>query len=106
MQTDALVKTQAGSLYLRKLCRHFAHRVPVTIADNQGVLEFPFGRCRIVAAPEQLRLSLSITDPDSLETAERLIAVHLQRMAPKELLEINWVREPGAADSVDLASSQ
>ena len=31
MQTETRVTTTSGEVYLKKLCRHFAHKVPATL---------------------------------------------------------------------------
>ncbi|WP_317932971.1 DUF2218 domain-containing protein [Halioxenophilus sp. WMMB6] len=92
MQTQANVKTASGELYMKKLCRHFAHKVPATVNGAQGLIEFPFGRCRLDATGEQLHLAIDLTDSELVERAEQVVGSHLLRMAPKEALEVNWQR--------------
>lgn len=92
MQTEAVVPTQAGALYLKKLCRHFAHKIPATISHGQGMLEFPFGRCRLEASDDHLRLAITLPNAADSDKAEQVLGEHLQRMASKESLEIQWTR--------------
>lgn len=92
MQTEALVQTQSSELYLKKLCRHFAHKVPATVDGTKGIIDFPFGRCRLHANSDHLALAIDLKAADTLAVAERVVGEHLQRMASKETLAINWVR--------------
>ncbi|MYM62348.1 DUF2218 domain-containing protein [Pseudomaricurvus sp. HS19] len=92
MRTHTLVKTQFGELYLRKLCRHFAHKVPATVTGAQGLIEFPFGRCRIYAGADHMSLTVELLDREQAPNAEDVVGSHLQRMASKEELDVQWER--------------
>jgi len=92
MQTESYVSTASGALYLRKLCRHFAHKVPVTLSEQNGLIEFPFGRCRLEVLADQLRICIHLTNPREVEVAEDVVARHLLRMAPQEELTVAWER--------------
>ncbi len=92
MQTRASVMTGNGVILLRKLCRHFAHKVPTTIADTQGIIDFPFGRCLLAANEGRLDLSISLGAALDAEKAEQVVGDHLQRMSRDEDLAIQWVR--------------
>ena len=54
----------------RKLCRHFAHKVPVMLTETRGRSEFPFGPCRIEADPEQARFSIDVREDYEVVRAE------------------------------------
>lgn len=92
MMTEATVKTEFGALYLKKLCRHFARKVPTTMSDSQGRIEFPFGPNRIDIDDEQIHLQIEVNDPAEIDRAEQVVADHLIRMAHKENLTVQWVR--------------
>lgn len=92
MQTQTHVPTESGQLYLKKLCRHFAHKVPATVTGDQGIIEFPFGRCLIDTTKAYMRFRVDVGDESQVSTAERVIGEHLQRMAPAERLKIDWQR--------------
>lgn len=94
MHTEALVKTQSGELYLKKLCRHFARKVPATLSEGRGILAFPFGRCLLEAQADHLRMAVDLYDAAKAPDAERVLGDHLQRMARNESLELQWTRSP------------
>ena len=93
MQTQAHVSTESGQLYLKKLCRHFAHKIPATVTGDQGIIEFPFGRCLIDTTEECMHFRMEVGEETQVPTAERVVGEHLQRMAPAEKLEIRWQRD-------------
>lgn len=96
MRTETIVNTELGALYLKKLCRHFARRVPVMMSGTQGRIEFPFGPGRINAEDQQMHLQIEVSDPADIDRAEQIVAEHLIRMAHKEDLTVQWVRNAAA----------
>lgn len=92
MISTAKVSTQHGELYLKKLCRHFAHKVPATILGSQGRIDLPFGHCRIDAGEGHMLLHLDIENVDDVSRAEQVIADHLLRMANKDEPSVYWHR--------------
>lgn len=95
MHTETLVKTPSADLLLKKLCRHFAHKVPATINGDRGIIEFPFGRCRLEADVGHLRMAIDLRDAEEAAKAEHVLGDHLQRMASKEALDVQWTRSAG-----------
>ena len=91
-QTRAMVNTGNGAVLLKKLCRHFAHKVPTTLTEEQGIIEFPFGRCLLTATASQLDLTIEVGNPDDTDKAEQVVGSHLQRMSREEELTVNWNR--------------
>ncbi len=95
MRTEATIHTQIANsapLYMKKLCRHFGHKVPVNITDDQGIIEFPFGRCHITTTDQSLHMAINVSREEDLERAQSVVGDHLQRMAPKETLQIHWAQ--------------
>lgn len=92
MITQATVQTAFGGLYLKKLCRHFAHKVPATLTESQGRIEFPFGACRIDVDPEQMHFSIEVHEEDEVMEAEEVLKDHLLRMANRDQPLVEWHR--------------
>jgi hypothetical protein len=89
----ARVKTPKARGYLTQLCKHFAHKIPASFADNHGVIQFAAARCELNAAAETLlQIECSAPDDNQLCTVEDVVERHLRRFAFKELLSIRWVR--------------
>ena len=43
LTTTAFVRTDTPARYISRLCKHFAHRIPVSFDEHQGRIEFDFG---------------------------------------------------------------
>lgn len=99
MQTQATVTTENASSLTKKLCRHFAHKVPTTLQGDQGIIDFPFGRCRIDAHPDQLVMNIQLKKSESADKAEEVLGKHLIRMGHHENLQVDWVRSEHPAVS-------
>jgi hypothetical protein len=90
--SEARVDTARASRYLGQLCKHFAHRIPVTHTAEQGRVEFPFGICLLEAGPERLILRAQASDAEALAQVEDVVARHLERFAFRDKPEICWYR--------------
>ena len=93
MRTTADVQTKFGPSYLKRLCRHFSHKVPTEFDDNHGRIEFPFGVCTIDATGESMILAVELPDSKEVDRAERVVGDHLVRMANKDEPVVEWVRD-------------
>jgi len=90
----ASIRSEKARGYLVQLCKHFAHKIETTHADNRGRLAFDGGVCDLNAAdPNVLIAQVSTSDPAKLATLEDVIERHLKRFAFKEELSVQWVRE-------------
>ncbi|WP_207884813.1 DUF2218 domain-containing protein [Pseudomonas sp. 30_B] len=87
----ATVATPDASRYLKRLCNHFAHKLPVELTENRGVLRFDFGTCRLHATPEALLMDAEAADSEALERLQNVVVSHLDRFAWKEgQLPVDW----------------
>ena len=90
MQAVATVQTEFGDAYLKRLCRHFAHKIPAMNEGRTGRIEFPFGVCHIDVTDTEMRFRVEIDDPDHLDRAKRVLEDHLTRMANRDEPEFQW----------------
>jgi hypothetical protein len=87
----AEVATDRASRYLQQLCKHFAHKLPVTFDPTQGRIEFSIGTCKLAATPNLLTMQAEAADETNLAQLERVVASHLERFAFREELKVAWV---------------
>ncbi|WP_458524396.1 DUF2218 domain-containing protein [Onishia taeanensis] len=92
--THARVATDHPSTQLKKLCRHFAHKLEVSFDDAQGEIRFPIGLTRLEVHDRTLVLIGQADDEARLEQLKKVTADHLVRFANKEALTVDW--QPGA----------
>jgi uncharacterized protein len=90
LQTAAEIQTEHASKYLQQLCKHFAHRRPVTFDPKSGEIDFSTGQCRLAAEETVLRITLTAPDAAHMEQLEDVVVRHLVRFAFRETLEIAW----------------
>ena len=90
LHSEARVATSLPRRYLTQLCKHFEHKLPVSIDGSVGRIDFAAGICRLEAAEDALVLRTEAPDPDSLHRLEDVVARHLARFAFRENLEIAW----------------
>ena len=92
MITQSTVSTIHGTAYLRRLCKHFAHKIPATWDDSEGRIDFPFGVCSIDVDENEMRFSIDVADPGDVERAEEVVGGHLVRMANRDDPVVEWIR--------------
>ena len=94
--SEARVATASARRYLGQLCKHFRHKLPVTLDETTGGIAFPMGRCDVAAEDGALVLRASATTAEDLAKLEDVVARHLVRFAFREELAIDWARAPAA----------
>jgi hypothetical protein len=88
-QSISYIQTAKADSYLRQLCRHFGHKVPVEFDNQQGLISLPFGTCDLQARAGALTMTVW---GDDIEKLEQVIGSHLERFAFRESLDVTWER--------------
>ena len=90
--SEARVPTATPRRYLGQLCKHFGHKLPVTLSEARGRIAFPGGVCTLDAdEAETLVLRVTASDEAALASLEDVVARHLERFAFRDELEVRWV---------------
>lgn len=90
LSAEARVPTAVPKRYLAQLCKHFEHKLPVTLADHRGQIEFSAGTCSLWTEGEVLAMRVTAADEASLATLQDVVARHLIRFAFREEIQIDW----------------
>ncbi len=94
--SEARVALDQPARYLGQLCKHFAHKLPVTLEEARGSIAFPMGTCRLEAAEGLLLLRAEAEGDEALERLQEVVGRHLLRFAFRTPPAIDWrPREPG-----------
>ena len=86
----AQIQTELPRRYMSQLCKHFEHKLPVTLKDSHGQIAFPFGTCLLSVDDHHLILQARADDAESLAKTEDVVARHLLRFAFRTPPEIVW----------------
>ena len=92
-------KTENAERYLGTLCKHFGHKVPVTLEPGSGRIELPFGQCTLSANAAGLRLTATAPDQLQLDKTIEVISSHLERFAFRENPTLDWTYPDNSADN-------
>ena len=84
----AHIQTEQAERLILRLCKHWGHKFPVQHSERHGEIELPMGICRL-SADNGLDVELA-GDAAQMEKFREVVADHLQRMAAKETLAIQW----------------
>jgi uncharacterized protein len=85
------VQTETAGAYVRKLCKHWSHKLQVRYDEQSGEINFPMGYCELDARqPGKLLIYPVAADAAALQTIQQVVGSHLQRFATRETLTIEW----------------
>ena len=88
--SEARIATKLATRYLSQLCKHFAHRLPVTLEDTTGSITFGMGICNLASSPDTLVLRATSETAEQRGELEGVVARHLERFAFREPVTIVW----------------
>ena len=97
LHAEAWWETGSAARYMSQLCKHFAHKVPVTLNERDGQMIFSAGVCDVAAEEKGLRMRVSAEDETGLQQVQSVVIRHLQRFAFRDMTEedaaaIVWTR--------------
>ena len=84
------IPTEHASRYLQQLCKHFAHKRPVTFDEQSGEISFSVGDCRLKADGSALHIDLTAPGTEEMEQLKDVVIRHLVRFAFREELAVDW----------------
>ncbi|MBB2493381.1 DUF2218 domain-containing protein [Aquipseudomonas ullengensis] len=87
---SAHVTTDTPARYISRLCKHFAHKIPVSFDEQQGRIEFSVGLALLQADEQGLTLRVESTSSEDLERLQGVVASHFERVAWQEALQLEW----------------
>ncbi|WAJ28696.1 DUF2218 domain-containing protein [Antarcticirhabdus aurantiaca] len=90
VRSIARVATPHASRYLQQLCKHFAHKLPVTFDEHHGAITFTIGEVRLDAREGVLEMHLTAPDAETMPQLQDVVWRHLVRFAFREELAADW----------------
>ncbi|MGG2395841.1 DUF2218 domain-containing protein [Pseudomonas sp. SH1-B] len=90
LTSSAFVTTDTPARYISRLCKHFAHKIPVSFDEQQGRIEFTAGLATLQAEEQGLRLQVESANNDDLQRLQGVVASHFERFAWQEELTLDW----------------
>lgn len=90
IQSHTKIHTKEGSAYIRKLCRHFVHKIPASYTESDGRAELPGCVCLMHADTDTLVFTITGGSAEEVMKGEDIITRHLLKFAFREQLEVFW----------------
>ncbi len=84
MEATTRFETENSTKYLQQLCKHFAHKVDVTLHDTRGECRFSCGTSILTLAGGGLDIHVEAENEESLRDTKAVIEDHLLRFAFRE----------------------
>ena len=94
LYTESNIKMDNPARLIRRLCKHWAHKLTVECSEASGVtegrVEFEKGLLLLTEHPDYLAVHLSAMSDEDLEILKEVFIRHAERMVPDETLEFTW----------------
>jgi hypothetical protein len=90
--SQASIPTEHASKYLQQLCKHFAHKRPVTFDESDGQISLMTGECYLRAEDASLLVRVEAEEASQLPQLEDVVVRHLVRFAFREDLQVEWTQ--------------
>lgn len=78
------VETVHATKYIQQLCKHWAHKLDVEQSRDTGIVRFPAGVATMAASTDDLTVTISAIDEETVERLKGVVASHLGRFAFRE----------------------
>lgn len=83
--------TPNASALLRKLCKHFSHKVKCEFTETYGHCDMPMGPLELIANESELIAKFTTDSHDGIARGKYIVDSHLVNMARKEGFEsMDW----------------
>jgi hypothetical protein len=90
-EVEARVLTTSGAKYVQQLCKHWAHKLPVELEGDTGVVTFVGAVATMKAGPDAIEVSVRGEDREQVDRLKDVVAQHLDRFAFREApLTYDW----------------
>ena len=76
--------------YMKRLAKHFEHRVAVEFQERSASVAFPGAPCALQAGDTHLDIRIEAQDAATLTRLQEVVAKHLKQVASKETFEVEW----------------
>ncbi len=114
--SQAQVRTHRAGRYLAQLCNHGSQLARITVhrprahgdggpppavrhagwSENDGVIDFGWGRCTLRATDDTLILTAEAEDVQNLQRIQEGVARRLERIGRRDRLTVIWRTRPEA----------
>lgn len=94
MYTSSItLSTNEASRFIKRLCKHFSHKVDVEFDESSGQVDFPMGACDMKATNDTLTFEVQADDEEKLQKVQQVISSHADQFARDESFEWEWKQE-------------
>ena len=93
MKETAKIATNNGSIYIKRLCKHFSHKVPAEFSNDKGQVNFSIGDCIMKSDENHLEFLVSADSEKNLEATKDTVIRHLHKFSRDEELTVKWYKQ-------------
>lgn len=85
MQKQTTIPLTDPARAIRRLCKHFSHKVQADWDEAQGTVHFPMGMCYFTATAQSLHVRCEAAAPDATDAVANIVETHVYQMLWREV---------------------
>ena len=93
MQRSGHLALAEASRYMQRLCFHFSKKVSASATEDTGLVDFPWGSCRMRSDGTGIHFLCQAEDQVALQRVVHVIDEHVKLFARRETLLVQWATE-------------
>jgi hypothetical protein len=86
----AEITTDNPKRYIKRLCKHFAHRVDADYSESAGFVDFAPGTCKMEAEESSIVFTINSEEYERAVDLEDVISRHTDQFARDEAFNWHW----------------
>ncbi len=88
--TKAKITTDNPERYIKRLCKHFAHKVDADYSESAGFVNFSPGTCKMKAEESSIIFTINSEGQERTADLENVISRHMDQFARDETFNWHW----------------
>lgn len=89
--TTATITTDKAQRIMKRLSKHWAHKLDVQLEENSSFITLPMGTCQLNVQADALVVEVEAPTDGDMQTTQQVVADHLVRMANPDKITVTWV---------------
>jgi hypothetical protein len=89
--SETTLSTTEASRLIKRLCKHFSHKVDVKFDTSNGHVDFPLGECDMKATDSTLIFTVQADNEEKIQKIQKVISSHADQFARNESFDWQWL---------------
>jgi len=93
-QSTTQVTAEKSERYMNSLAKHFARKVPVDFNEQEIIVRFEIGNCRMTTQDTEMHFECSAVNTEKLAVVKDVVGSHIVKYGELKDAKIVWSDTP------------